>query len=160
MDELLLRVENLHVHFRLYQHLVKALNGVNLDLYAGEILGVVGETGSGKSMTALSVLRLVPNPGRIISGRIGFQGQDLLGKSEREMREVRGRLISMVFQNPRESLNPVFTIGEQLTTTYRTHTKSSKPEATERALDMLRSVGMADPGVQMDAYPHQLSGGM
>lgn len=159
MDRLL-SVENLHVHFHLRRYLVKALNGVNLDLHEGEVLGVVGETGSGKSVTALSILRLIPTPGRVVGGKVIFQGEELLSKTEAEMKRIRGRCISMVFQNPRESLNPVFKVGEQLVAVHRTHAGVSRQEAIERALEMMRIVGMPDPSAQMEAYPHQLSGGM
>ena len=142
----LLSIENLHVHFDLRRYIAKALNGVDLDLYEGEILGLVGETGSGKSMTAFSILRLIPSPGRVVSGKIIFQGEDLLIKSERDMKQIRGSLISMIFQNPRESLNPVFRVGEQLGAIYRVHhPRASKQEISRRALEMMQSVGMPDP---------------
>ena len=139
---------------------MQAVNRLDLDLDEGEILGVVGETGSGKSVTALSVLRLVPLPGKIVSGRIIFRGEDLLTKTQEEMKEIRGNLISMIFQDPRASLNPVFKVGEQLVTAYRAHARVSKREAAESALEMMSAVGMPDPEAQMEAYPHQLSGGM
>jgi oligopeptide/dipeptide ABC transporter ATP-binding protein len=160
MDRLL-GIEDLHVHFDLRRHMAKALNGVDLDLFEGEILGLVGETGSGKSMTALSILRLIPSPGRVVSGKIIFQGEDLLIKSERDMKQIRGSLISMIFQNPRESLNPVFKMGEQLEAIYHVHhPKASKQELSRRTLEMMQAVGMPDPLARMEAYPHELSGGM
>jgi oligopeptide transport system ATP-binding protein len=157
----LLSIEDLHVHFYLRRYIAKALNGVDLDLYEGEILGLVGETGSGKSMTAFSILRLIPDPGRVIHGKIIFQGEDLLTKTEEDVKKIRGNLISMIFQNPRESLNPVFKMGEQLKTIYRVHNPgASKQELSRRTLEMMQAVGMPDPLVRMEAYPHQLSGGM
>ena len=159
MDRLL-SIENLHTHFRLRRYLVKALNGVNLDLCEGEVLGLVGETGSGKSVTALSLLRLVAPQGSIVNGKIMWQGEDLLAKTEDEMKGIRGNAISMIFQNPRESLNPVFTVGEQMVSLYRFLTRCSPKTASQRALEMMRAVGMTDPAAQLAAYPHQLSGGM
>lgn len=156
----LLNIENLHVHFDLRRHIVRALNGIDLDLYEGEIVGLVGETGSGKSVTALSILRLIPAPGRVMNGKIIFQGEDLLAKTEEDVKKIRGNLISMIFQNPRESLNPVFKMGEQLAAIYRIHAKGSKQAISRRASEMIRAVGMPDPAAQMEAYPHQLSGGM
>lgn len=156
----LLEIENLHTYFYLRRDVVKALNGVDLNLYEGEVLGLVGETGSGKSVTALSILRLISSPGKVVKGKIVFQGEDLLTKTETEMKGIRGNLISMIFQNPRESLNPVFTAGEQLVTVYCSHAKASKQEAYQSALKMMQAVGIPDASSQMGAYPHQLSGGM
>ena len=157
----LLHIEDLHVHFYLRRSLVKAVNGVDLDLYEGEILGLVGETGSGKSVTALSILQLIPAPGRAVNGKIIFRGEDLLTKAGGYMKGIiRGNEISMIFQDPRESLNPVYKVREQLAAVYRTHAMASEKEASRQALEMMQAVAIPDAQTVLEAYPHQLSGGM
>lgn len=160
-DNLLLEVKNLVTEFRVMGGTLRAVDQVSFNLKKGEILGVVGESGCGKSVTALSILRLIQQPpGRIAAGEIRFQGQDLLQLSEEEMQKIRGRAISMVFQEPMTSLNPVFTVGNQITEVIVLHQKASKREAEELAAAMLARVGIPDPGLRMKDYPHQLSGGM
>ncbi|MCB2226092.1 MAG: ABC transporter ATP-binding protein [Desulfarculaceae bacterium] len=158
--EPLLRIEDLEVNFHTSQGVAQAVCGVNYHIDPGEVLGVVGESGSGKSVTALAVLGLVPFPGRIAKGRIWYQGRDLLTASAREMRRVRGDRISMIFQEPMISLNPAFTIENQLTEALRTHRKMSKSEARDRAVEMLALVDIPDPAKRIKDYPHHLSGGM
>jgi peptide/nickel transport system ATP-binding protein len=137
-----------------------AVNGVSLSIDTGATVALVGESGSGKSMTALSLMRLVPPPGRITSGSIYFGGSNLLDISDQEMRTVRGRRISMVFQEPMSSLNPVLRIGDQVAEPYILHQKLSRSEARERSIEILRQVGMPSAGDRIRDYPHQLSGGM
>lgn len=157
----LLEVKDLHTYFYLEQGISKALHGVSFDIKKGETLGVVGESGCGKSMTALSIMQLVPNPpGRIVSGEINFQGVNLLTKSKKEMRAMRGSKIAMIFQEPMTSLNPVMTIGKQIEETIRIHEDVSKTEAKKRAIDMLKLVKIPEPEQRYREYPHQLSGGM
>ena len=136
------------------------MDGISFEIAEGETLGLVGESGCGKSVTALSILRLVDRPGQIESGEILLRGRNLLGLSKREMRRVRGGQISMVFQEPMTSLNPVFTIGNQIIEAVRLHQKKGPEEARELAVDMLRRVGIPNPEQRVDEYPHQLSGGM
>jgi ABC-type dipeptide/oligopeptide/nickel transport system ATPase component len=140
---------------------VRAVDGVSYDLYPGETLAVVGESGSGKSVTALSILRLIPEPpGRIVSGRILFKGRNLLELSPAEMRAIRGKEISMIFQEPMTSLNPVYTCGEQILETIVLHEKVDRKTARARAIDMLKLVGIPAAEQRVDEYPHQMSGGM
>ena len=140
---------------------VAAVDGVSLSVSKGRTLGIVGESGCGKSMLSLSVMRLVPSPGRIAAGRILFNGQDLLGLPPAEMRNIRGRRIAMIFQEPMTSLNPVFTIGDQITEAIRAHDRSSSSASLKsRAVAALERVRLPSPGTQFDKYPHQLSGGM
>ena len=156
----LLAINGLKTFFFTSQGVVKAVDGVDLSVRKGETLGVVGESGCGKSITALSILRLVPRPkGRIVEGEIVFQGRDLLTLEEGEMRAIRGGEIGMIFQEPMTSLNPVFSIGSQVLEALCAHKKLTKKEAGQRAVDLLNSVGMLDAGHKMKAYPHQLSGG-
>lgn len=160
-DQALLQVNDLHVAFRNRQATAMVLNGVSFDMQAGETLCVVGESGCGKSMTALALLRLIPSPpGRISGGQILFQGEDLIQASEARMRDVRGNRISMIFQEPMTSLNPVYTVGDQIGETLRLHAGLDARAARERAIDMLRQVGIPAPERRVDEYPHQLSGGM
>jgi len=156
----LLEVSNLETHFFSYRGVVKAVDGVFFDMKKGESLGLVGETGSGKSVTALSIMRLVPPPGKIVGGEVIFQGENLLEKSEEEMRRIRGKRISMIFQDPMTSLNPVFRVGEQLAEVFIQHQKLDKKEAEKKSVDLLRSVGIPDPDRRAKQFPHQLSGGM
>jgi oligopeptide/dipeptide ABC transporter ATP-binding protein len=154
-------VENLRTHFHTRSGLVRAVDGVDLDVGAGRTLGVVGESGSGKSVTALSIMRLIDAPGRIEPGsRIRFGGRDLAQLDEEELRELRGNEISMIFQEPMTSLNPVFTIGNQIVEAVRLHRSVSAAAAKDRALEMLSLVGIPTPRRRFDDYPHQLSGGM
>jgi peptide/nickel transport system ATP-binding protein len=161
MSEPLLRIENLQTYFRTDDALVRAVDGVSYDVHAGETLAVVGESGSGKSVTALSILRLIPQPpGRIVGGRIVFKGQNLLDLSAAEMRRIRGKEISMIFQEPMTSLNPVFTCGEQIIETVVLHERIDRRAARARAIDMLKLVGIPAAEQRVDEYPHQMSGGM
>jgi oligopeptide/dipeptide ABC transporter ATP-binding protein len=157
----LLEVRGLRTYFFTDDGVAKAVDGVDLDIMPGEVLGLVGESGSGKSVTALSILRLIPDPpGRIVGGAILFRGVDLLKMSWDEIRDIRGRAISMVFQEPMTSLNPVFPIGVQVAEVILAHERTSRESAEERAVQMLAEVGIPDPRVRMGQYPHELSGGM
>jgi oligopeptide/dipeptide ABC transporter ATP-binding protein len=157
----LLKVENLHVHFKLNGgQILKAVDGVDFDIKKGEVLGLVGESGCGKTVFSLSIMRLVPPPGYIEKGEIYFNGQDLLKLEKKEMLKIRGRHIAMIFQNPQMSLNPVYTIGTQFVSLLRLHYQLNKKQARERALELLNLVRVPAPGRVMDSYPHQLSGGM
>ena len=161
MSDPLLAVDDLVTTFSTEEGLVTPVDGVSFTVERGETVGVVGESGCGKSVTSLSILRLVPSPpGRIAQGRILFEGQDLLTLSEREMRAIRGRDIAMIFQEPMTSLNPVFTCGDQILEALRRHQKVSAAEARNQALELLRLVGIPLPEQRLGAYPHQLSGGM
>ena len=157
----LLEIDNLQTHFFTSGGTVKAVDGVSYDVNAGETVAVVGESGSGKSVTALSILRLIPKPpGEIVGGEIRFQGKNLAFCSEDEIREIRGRDISMIFQEPMTSLNPVLSIGMQLTEPMIAHMKMSDAEAKERAVKLLELVGINEPRRRIGQYPHHLSGGM
>lgn len=157
----LLQIKDLHVVFDTDDGVVHAVEGAGYDLYPGETLAVVGESGAGKSVTAHSVLGLVPRPpGRLVSGHIMFDGSDLARASEAELRRIRGRRISMVFQEPMTSLNPVHTVGKQIMEPMLIHRVCNPRQARRRALDLLRKVGIAAPEQRMREYPHQLSGGM
>ena len=158
----LLQIRGLRTHFFTESGVAKAVDGVDLDIRPGEVLGLVGESGSGKSVTALSILRLVPDPpGRIVDGEIWFKGRNLLALSWEEIRKVRGREISMIFQEPMTSLNPVFTIGNQVMEMIVQHEPSARGDvARRRALQMLGEVGIPEPETRMKQYPHELSGGM
>jgi oligopeptide/dipeptide ABC transporter ATP-binding protein len=156
----LLSIRGLRTYFYTESGVAKAVDGVDLDIARGEVLGLVGESGSGKSVTALSVLRLIPDPpGRIEAGEILFNGQDLLTLPWEQMRAIRGKDISMVFQEPMTSLNPVFTIGMQVMEVILAHEHVSTEEARRRAIDILTEVGIRDPATRMKQYPHHLSGG-
>ena len=158
---ILLDIKDLVIEFSVYKSVVKALQGVNLTMHKGETLGIVGESGCGKSVTASSILQLIPcPPGRIVSGEIWFQGENILKKSESEMRKIRGKTISMIFQDPMTALNPVFTVGDQIVTVIRFHQHVGKKEARSRAADMLNLVGLSDPAATLKKYPHEMSGGM
>jgi len=160
--ELLLEVEDLHTHLVTKAGVVRAVDGVSFQLYAGETLGIVGESGSGKSMTALSILRVVPKPAaRIVAGRILLDGENLLDKTEEEMRRLRGRDIAMILQDPQTSLNPVFSIGNQIVEALRIHgQRAPRRRLRERAIAALRQVRVAAPEHRVHAFPHQMSGGM
>ena len=161
MSEPLLKIEDLRTHFFTDDAVVRAVDGVSLEVQPGETLAVVGESGSGKSVTALSILRLFPQPpGRVVGGRVVFQGRDLLALSDREMREVRGKAISMIFQEPMTSLNPVFTCGEQVMETIRRHERVGRKAARAVAIEMFERVGIPAAAQRVDEYPHQMSGGM
>jgi len=158
---ILLDVKDLKTYFSTRRGVVKAVDGVSLCLKEREILGLVGESGCGKSITCFSIVRLVPQPaGRIIAGEIIFDGEDLLKKNEREMRAIRGRRISMILQDPLTSLNPLFTIGNQTAEPIIIHRKLGKNTALEKAREMLKLVNIPSPEVRMKEYPHQMSGGM
>ena len=156
----LLEVRNLQTHFPTRAGLVRAVDGVSFHLDRGELLGLVGESGCGKSMTALSVMRLISPPGKIVNGEILFDGKDLLKLSDSQMREMRGDDIAMIFQDPMTSLNPVFTVGEQIAEALRLHRKLSRSEARKATIEAMREVAIPDPARRVDDYPHQLSGGM
>ena len=157
----LLEVNHLKTTFNTDEGMVKAVDGVSFHLDRGETLGVVGESGSGKSVTSLSVMRLIPSPpGRIAAGEIVFEGQNLLKQTERTMRHLRGNEISMIFQEPMTSLNPVFTVGHQIAEAIVLHQGMTFREALQSAVDMLDRVGIPEPGQCIKEYPHQLSGGM
>ena len=160
--EVILDVRNLTTHLHTKRAVVKAVDGVSFYLRRGETLGIVGESGSGKSITALSILRLEPKPaGRIVAGEVLFHGEDLLRKSPAEMRRIRGRKISMILQDPQTSLNPVFTIGDQLTEAFAIARRDiPRAELPRAVVDGLRRVNIADPERRVTAFPHQLSGGM
>ena len=157
----LLEVRDLATYFFTQDGVVKAVDHISYDLEEGEVLGVVGESGCGKSVHALSIMRLVPNPpGRTVSGEVVFEGEDLLKMDDAEMRHIRGNRIAMVFQEPMTSLNPVLTIGRQLTETLELHQNMSQQEARERAAELLATVGIPDAERRLVDYPHQFSGGM
>jgi oligopeptide transport system ATP-binding protein len=157
----LLEVKDLRTHFNTRDGVVKAVDGVSYDIQEGETLGLVGESGCGKSVSALSILRLITSPpGRIVGGSVEFDGRDLIKLSDAEMREVRGNDIGMVFQEPMTSLNPVLTIGRQLTEGLELHLKMTKSDARSRAAELLVMVGIPDATQQLKSYPHQFSGGM
>jgi oligopeptide/dipeptide ABC transporter ATP-binding protein len=157
----LLQIKGLKTWFHTEAGTAKAVDGVSFDIMPGEVVGLVGESGSGKSVTALSILRLIPDPpGKIVEGSILFKGQDLLKLSWEDIRAIRGREISMIFQEPMTSLNPVFTIGMQIMEVVLHHEKISKKDAFDRCVEMLKLVGIPDPASRMHDYPHQYSGGM
>jgi oligopeptide transport system ATP-binding protein len=157
----LLQVKDLRTHFYTEEGLVKAVDGVSYDVQEGETLALVGESGCGKSISALSLLKLIPiPPGRIVSGEVLFEGEDLMKLNEDEIRKIRGNRISMVFQEPMTSLNPVLTIGKQMTEALELHLKLNKEAATARAVQLLEMVGVAEAERRIGDYPHQFSGGM
>jgi oligopeptide/dipeptide ABC transporter ATP-binding protein len=156
----LLDVANLKTHFPTRAGLVRAVDGVSLYLDRGELLGLVGESGCGKSITALSIMRLIAPPGKIVGGEIIFDGQDLLRLSNAEMRAIRGDDIAMIFQDPMTSLNPVYTVGEQIAEALRLHRMLSRKQARAAAIEAMSEVSIPDPARRVGDYPHQLSGGM
>jgi oligopeptide/dipeptide ABC transporter ATP-binding protein len=158
--QMLLQLQDIRTYFPTQDGIVKAVDGVSLSIRHGETLGVVGESGCGKSITALSIMRLIERPGRVVSGSIRLGDRDLLALSDDEMRDVRGKTIAMIFQEPMTSLNPVFTCGSQIAEAVALHEGVSGREAAARAVEMLAQVGIPDPKRRADEYPHQLSGGM
>jgi len=157
----LLEVKDLRTYFETGNGTVRAVDGVSISVNEGDTLGIVGESGCGKTVLALSIMRLVPTPpGRIVSGKIIFDGVDLVRLKEKEMRDIRGRDISMIFQEPMTSLNPVFRVGDQIAEAPRRHLGFSRKDAMEKAVEMLGLVGMPSPGERIRDYPHQMSGGM
>lgn len=159
-DRLLLQVKGLRTWFHTFKGVVKAVDDVSFDIRVGEVLAVVGESGGGKSVTGFSVIRLIDEPGRIESGEILFAGRDLMKLSEREMNRVRGKDISMVFQDAMTSLNPVYTIGQQIDEVLRLHTSMGRADRRRASVELLRSVGISNPEGRLGSYPHQFSGGM
>ncbi len=155
----LLNIRNLKTYFYTEDGVVKAVDGLDLHVMPGEVLGLVGESGCGKSVTSLSVMRLVGHPGKIVEGEIYFEGRDLLTLPESEMMEIRGNRISMIFQQPQSSLNPVFQVGSQVAEVFQIHEKVKKQEAWERAVELFKLVGIPDPDRKVLAYPHEMSGG-
>ncbi|MFZ2097884.1 MAG: ABC transporter ATP-binding protein [Anaerolineales bacterium] len=155
----LLEIRDLYLEFKTSQGRLNALNGINFDVRKGEVLGLVGETGCGKTVTGLSILRLLSRSARITQGQVLLEGVDLLKLSKAEMEKARGSQIAMIFQDPSSSLNPVFTIGDQMKRVIRRHTNLSRATATQRASEMLQAVGLPDIKRILDSYPHELSGG-
>jgi ABC-type dipeptide/oligopeptide/nickel transport system ATPase component len=160
MAKPLLEVRNLVTEFHTDDGLVRAVDDVSFELGASESIGIVGESGSGKSVTALSIMRLVGKPGRIVSGKVLFEGQDLSGFSEGQMRDLRGNDIGMIFQEPMTSLDPLYTVGYQIREAVELHQGLRGAEARQAAIKALREVGIPDPEERVDSYPHQMSGGM
>ena len=161
MINIALEIKNLHINFFSQGRVIKAVNGVSFNLEKQNTLGIVGESGCGKSVTALSLLRLIPDPpGKIVEGKISLEGQNILEFSDEEIRKVRGNKISMIFQEPLTSLNPVLTIGFQIMEVLKLHKKLSKKEANDLAKEMLSYVKIPDINRKMKEYPHELSGGM
>ncbi len=159
MNELL-RIEDLHTQFHVHGGTVKAVDGVNLSIPPKATVGLVGESGSGKSITALSIMRLLEKNGRITAGHVWFRDRDLVALTEEEMRDVRGNDVSMIFQEPMTALNPVYTCGDQIAEAVRLHEKVEPKAAFDRAIEVLRLVGISDPKRRAKQYPHELSGGM
>ncbi|KMK74452.1 ABC transporter ATP-binding protein [Alkalihalobacillus pseudalcaliphilus] len=159
-NETILDVRQLQTSFYMSDLEVKAVDGVSFKVPKGKTLGIVGESGSGKSITSLSILRLLQNPGKVKGGEIIFNGENLLDKSEAQMRKIRGNEISMIFQEPMTSLNPVYTVGQQIGESFQIHEKLNKKEAKKRSIDMLKLVGIPSPEKRVDQYPFELSGGM
>ena len=161
MSETLLQVENLRTYFHTFRGVVKAVDGISFSLDEGQVLGIVGESGSGKSVSSFSILKLIEPPGVVESEKILFQGEDISKKSEREMMKIRGKAISMVFQDPMTSLNPLYTIEKQITEMLDLHQKQmTKQEKHARCVELLHMVGIPNPEDRLKSYPHQFSGGM
>src|SRR5574338_891729 len=156
----LLEVKNLKTYFYTEDGVVRAVDGVSFEVYPGEVLGLVGESGCGKSVTSLSIMRLISKPGRVDAGEILLDGENLLTMSEDEMMKVRGNRISMIFQQPQTALNPVFKVGDQLAEVLNVHQDLGKDAGWNRAIALLKMVGVPDPERRAEAYPHELSGGM
>ena len=161
MAEPALQMQDVTIRFTLKRGQLTAVNGVSFDIAKGETFGLVGESGSGKTVTARSIMRLIPEPpGEVVSGRILFEGEDVLAKSDKELRELRGRRIAMVFQEPMSALNPVFTVAQQISDALRTNYGMGKKEARERVIELLALVGIPSPASRLDSYVHEFSGGM
>jgi peptide/nickel transport system ATP-binding protein len=160
MTEKILKIEQLKTYFYTWAGIVKAVDGVEIEVNEGETLGLVGESGSGKSVTALSIIQIVPSPGKIVGGKIIYKGENLVGKKEKELENIRGKEIAYIFQDPATSLNPVFTIANQLIEVILRHQNITKKEALEKAIELFRLVEIPDPEIKIWNYPHQLSGGM
>ncbi len=161
MSKVLLEITNLKTYLYTPKGIIKAVDGIDLEIRRGEIVGLVGESGCGKSMTAYSIIKLVPSPpGRIVDGRVLFEGEDLLRKTPREMRKIRGSKISMIFQDPMSSLNPVFKVGDQISESIRLHQDLKNKDIHKRTIEMMEIVGIPDPLIRAEDYPHQFSGGM
>jgi oligopeptide/dipeptide ABC transporter ATP-binding protein len=156
----ILQVQDLHTHFKTRAGIVRAVNGVSFEVSAGSSLGIVGESGSGKSVTSLSIMRLIEPPGYVAAGRVIFNGTDIAGLSEREIRAIRGRGICLVFQDPMTALNPVYTVGDQVVEALQAHETMSRREAMDQAVKLFRMVGIPAPEQRVHEYPHKLSGGM
>ena len=159
-NEIILHVQDLRTHFYLRTGILKAVDGVTIDVHQREAVGLVGESGCGKSVTAFSIMRLIQTPGKIVEGKILFKDKSLLGLTARSMTQVRGQDISMVFQDPMTYLNPVFTVGNQIMETIQIHRHTEKKEAKEKTIELLGSTGLPDPEKVFNYFPHQLSGGM
>jgi oligopeptide/dipeptide ABC transporter ATP-binding protein len=155
----LLEIQNLKTYFYTEDGIVKAVDGVDFSVYPGEVMGLVGESGCGKSVTSLSIMRLIGIPGKVIDGEIFFEGRDLLKLSEAEMVDMRGNRISMIFQQPQSSLNPVFKVADQVAEVLQIHQNMGREESWEKAVDLLRLVGIPDPEEKAHSYPHEMSGG-
>lgn len=161
MDRPLIEVKNLKTHFATEDGIVKSVDGVSFEINEGETLGIVGESGCGKSVTSISIMGLIPQPaGKIVEGEILFKGEDLVKKSVSDLRKIRGNEISMIFQEPMTSLNPVYTVGDQIAEAVILHQKLSKKDAMAKAVEMLKRVGIPSPEKRVNDYPHQMSGGM
>ena len=161
MTSVLLDIQNLETHLRLEVGTAKVVDRVSLSIKRGDTLALVGESGCGKTMTAYSILRLVPSPpGKIVGGKILFEGEDIVNATEKRMREIRGNRIAMIFQEPLTSLNPVFKVGAQISEVLQIHRKMKKKGALEIAVELLKDVGIPSPEQRINDYPHQMSGGM
>lgn len=160
MTERILEVKNLKTHFQTFMGTVKAVDGVDFYLDKGKLLGIVGESGGGKSVTGFSLIRLIESPGKIVNGEVLFYGDDLLKKTEKEIEKIRGKEISMIFQDPMTSLNPLFTIQEQMEEVLKLHSNLNEKERFAKCVELLRSVGISNPEDRLKSYPHELSGGM
>lgn len=160
MAETLLELRDLKTYFFTFKGVVKAVDGINMKVSKGEIIGLVGESGCGKSITGFSILNLIDPPGKFVGGEIIFEGQDLLKKNEKEMQVVRGNRISMIFQDPMTSLNPLYTIGQQIEETLKIHQGIPAAECRKKVLELLYAVGIPDPETRINCYPHEFSGGM
>ncbi|MGM8214906.1 ABC transporter ATP-binding protein [Bacillaceae bacterium W0354] len=158
--ETILQINNLKTSFFVEGNEIKAVDGVTFDVPKGKTLGVVGESGSGKSISALSILQLIDSPGKIVGGEVIFKGENLLDYDEKKMRKIRGNQISMIFQEPMTSLNPTYTVGQQIRESYKIHQGLGKKESSQKAIEMLRLVGIPSPEKRLDQYPFELSGGM